>query len=351
MFRTLSVILISMISVATTRANEAPFDSKPDPKQALALGDYTPAPRVVAQAETLQGLFAVAKPTIAWNAEMLWMKRDAQGQFSFEFGTAKWIRIGNAPPVWAVLGCGNEHEMERDPQGFATTEIAEVAVRKLAPEKSHADPGDGDYARVLLRGRGYDLYEIGIENISLGSGHSIEQRRLYVLRGPGDAWRFVGEGPAETSGSSGSTSSWQVTSARARLTGDPNAPVVLEFTTASSSAVIQADAVQAYPTLTIRQEALLKGALPAKLRWLTDPYVVADKSADTLDAIIKQYVYWQINDADEEFGKSKQKEASVFRKLVEERNPALTRGQLPSDEIVYLPSYKEMLEHVQAKSK
>lgn len=344
------LLMVLILSGAQVLGAETAPDPHPDPKQAIDFTGYTPVPRVVAQAETLQGLIAVAKPTIAWNADMMWVKRDGQGRFSFEFGTAKWIRIGNAPPVWAVLRCGNEHEMERDPQGFVTSEVVEVAVRKLAPEKSHADPGDGDYARIVLHGRGCDLYEIGIENISLGSGHWTEQRRIYVLRGPGDAWRFVGEGPAETSGNSGSTCSWQTSSARARLTGNPNAPVALEFTTESGRDVTPADAHRAYPTLTIHQEALLDGALPGKLRWLTDPYVVAGKGSDTLDAIIKQYTYWEINDASDEFARFNEKETSVFRKLVEGRNPSLTQGQLAPDEIVYLPSHEEIQEHVQAKS-
>jgi hypothetical protein len=320
---------------------------QPDPKQAVDLSGFTPAPRVVAQAETLDRLVAVAKPTIVWNADMLWVKTDGPGRFSFEFGTAKWIRIGNAPPVWGVLRCGNEHEMERDPQGFVTSEVVEVAVRKLAPEKSHADPGDGDYARIVLHGRGCDLYEIGIENISLGSGHWIEQRRIYVLRGPGEAWKFVGEGPAETSGSSGSTCSWQTTSARARLTGDPQTPVVVEFTTVGGSDLTSADTEPAYPRLEIRHEALLDGSLPAKLRWLSDPYVEIDKGRVTLDVVIKRYTYWVINDGHEGFTDYAQKEATVFRRLVEDRSPALRQGDLPVGAIVHFPSHEEIQEHLQ----
>lgn len=338
MYRLLFLLVLIGVPAAVA-ADETPFDPKPNPKQALDLDGYTPVPRVMAQSRTFEGLLAIAKPTIVSNANMIWVKRQLKDRFSFTFATAKWVRFGKGRPVWAVLRHGDGTEIERDRNGNVTAEIAEVALRDLAPEKSHADPGDGDYVRILLRARGCDLYEIGIENMSLGSGHWTEQRRLYLHHGPGDnAWQFVGEGPAETSGHSGSTYSSATTFARARLTGDPKSPVVLEFSSNTCRDVTPADADPACPSLPICREALLDGPLPAKLRWLTDPYVIAGKDADTLDAIIKQYIYWEIDDANEEFGKSKSKEAMAVRNLVEERNPALAQGRITWGEIVYIPS-------------
>lgn len=345
MCRLLFLVVCVLSGAVAALADDAPVVQNPNPKSAIVLDQYTPAPEVIAQAETLQRLVDVAKPTLAWNIDMLWVRQDKQRRFSFTFGTAQWVRIGNARPVWALLGRGAENTYEREPSGIATSDISNAAVRDLAPAKSQGDAGGGDYARILLRDRGYDLYEVGIESEWLGTGHPVEQRRLYVLHGPGDSWRFVGEGPSESSGKSGSTCSWTTTAVRANLTGDPNAPVVLEFHTTSGSALASSDAEPAYPSLDIHREAILDGVLPAKLRWASDPYVEIDKGGVTLDAIIQRYTYWVINDGNENFTDYAKREATIFRSQVEDRNPAL-RGNLEVGTVVQLPSRLEVQEHL-----
>jgi hypothetical protein len=351
MWRFLFFLVFFTAGAATAVADEAPVDQNPDPKQAMVLDGYIPMRRIIAQAETLQGLVAIAGPTVAWNADMLWVKQGDRGSFAFTFGTAQWVRVGKGPAVWALLQAAEPDKAERGPDGVFTTEIQNVAVRDLAKEKDQGDHGSCSFARILLHDRGDDLYEIGIESEWLGTGHPVEERRLYVLHGPGGSWRFVGEGPSESSGKSGPTCSWSTTAARARLTGDPKAPVVLEFHITSSSAIASADAEPAYPILDIHREAILDGALTAKLRWASDPYVEIDKPGLMLDTVIKHYTYWEINDARAEFAKYNQNESAAFRRLVEDCNPALRAGDLAIGTLVHLPPREELLAHLRAKGR
>jgi len=345
------LFVVLLIGAATVSASKVPIASPPDPNDAMLLDSYTPAPRIVVRAETVEGLLAATKPTVAWNADMLWVKRDEQHRLSFVFATAQWVRLGKARPFWALLRRHDPDTTERDSDGLATSDIRNASVRDLAGKKSESDDGGRDYAQVILHDRGYDVYEIGIQSEGLGTGHPVEKRRIYVLRRPDGSWRFVGEGPAESSGKSGYLCSWSATATHASLTGDPKTPVVLEFSTTDGSDLVGEDAEPAYPSLEIRREALLEGALPAKLRWLTNPYVSIDQRGNTLEAVIKRYTYWEIDDASEEFAKYNTKKAARVRKLVEQRNPALTHGTLAVGTIIHLPSREEFLEPPRAGSK
>ena len=335
----LAVLLIG----ANLKGGETPIPSHPDPNDAMVVDDYTPRPRIVAQAETIERLAAAAKPTIVWNGDMLWVKPGGQGRFSFAFATAQWVRVGKARPFWALLRPRDHGTYERELGGLLTAEIRNASVRDLAAHKSDSDHGGGDYAQVILRDRDHDLYEIGIQSEGLGSGLPVDERRIYVLRSPDGRWRFVGEGLPESSGKCGPLCSGSGADAHARLTGHPRAPVIIEFTTTRSSALVGEGVESAYPMLGIHREALLDGPLPAKLRWLTDPYVSIDTPGDTLGAVIQRYTYWELNGASEDFAKYSLKEAARFKRLAEQRNPALLHGMLPVGTIVHLPSREEFV--------
>jgi hypothetical protein len=121
--------------------------------------------------------------------------------------------------------------------------------------------------------------------------------------------------------------------------------------TSAGLAGTTADAEPACPSLDIHREAILDGALPAKLRWASDPYVEIDKPGLTLDTVIKRYTYWEINDARDEFAKYNQNESPVFRRLVESRNPAHRAGDLAVGAIVHLPPLEELLVQLHRKGR
>jgi hypothetical protein len=330
-------------------AQEAP-EAHPDDKVALKLDGYTPAPQIVTRGESLDALIAIAKPQLAWNREMLWVRQGAD-RVSFTFGSVQWVQIGIAPPFWALLRSGKTDQMERGPDGQPTLEISNVAQRTLevVDEKPFHDSGSGDYARIILHAGACDVYELGIESEGLGSGHPVDQRRLYVLHGPADVWRFVGEGPAESSGKNGPDGESSSSLPTCTMTGNANAPILIKFSTASYSSGVQEGFKPAFPDLEVHRDAVLEGSLPAKLRWQTGPYIRVENSKETLDSVTRRYVYWEMDFASEHYAKTRANEVPVVGKLVVDLNPNLARGTMSKGTIVHLPDRAAMREAMERR--
>jgi hypothetical protein len=341
--RFISVVLCIGFSATACFSGEAPQQDHADPKKAFVLDKFTPPPQIVARADSLQSLIGATKPTAIWSSDWLWVKTGANGTLALTVGSPQWVRFAQGLPFWALLRHGRAGEIERDRDGLVTAEIHDRVVRDLqfVSEKTISDSGSGDYARILQRRGEWDLYEIGIQCDSFGSGHDVVQRRLFAARGPNNRWQFIGEGPSECSGKSGMECEAFTSDARAKLTGDLKAPATIEFSTTEWNMMAQESAQPHYPDLEIHREALLDGLPPDRLQWLTDSYLVAGPH-DTLDEISNRYIYWQIEYAVQGIAEADRQEAARFKKMVRDRNPALGDGTLPQGAIVYFPTQQEI---------
>ncbi len=341
--RFISAVLCIGFSATGCFSGEAPRQDHPDPNKAFVFDKFTPPPKIVARANSLQSLIAATKPTIIWNSDWLWVKTGANGTPAFTVGSPQWVRFAQGLPFWALLRHGRADEIERDRDGLVTAEILDRVVRdlQLVSVKPISDSGSGDYARILQRRGEWDLYEIGIQCDSFGSGHDVTQCRLYALHGPNNRWQVIGEGPSECCGKSGIECEAFTSDAKATLTGDLKAPAIIEFSTTERNGMAQESAQPLYPDLEIHREALLDGLPAARLRWLTDSFLIAGPH-ETLDEISNRYIYWQIEHTDQSIADADRPEAAAFKKMVQNKNPALVDGTLPQGAIVYLPTQQEI---------
>jgi len=306
-------------------------------QKGLLLDEYMPAPQLAARADSLQNLIAVTHPTLMWNSDWFWMEPNVMGGFAFSIGSPQRVRHAGGTLFWALLRQQRSGEIERDRDGVVSSEIEDRTVRDLQAvnEKPFTDSGCGDYARVLHQEGNAKLYELGIQYDSLGTGHDIIQRRLYVLRQADSRWLLIGEGPSECSDKSGTESEEFTSDATGKLTGNPKTPAAIEFDTTQWDGMAVESAQPAYPDLEVHREALLDGAGSARFRWLSDAYMLAD-THDTLDKIADRYIYWRIYGADQRMANFDGMEAASFKELLRRRNPSLEMGELLPHTKVYV---------------
>jgi hypothetical protein len=270
--------------------------------RAFQLEGIKPFPGILYRSDTLAGLVAVAKPLACWDhfyaTSLLWVTTDSAGVPSFTLGTAGWFRNGKGPPFWAVV---------KIPPAAANDFLYDGDLRQLdahnlplVEQPSTNDQGSGDYARVLAvdGGGGATLFELGTEFDAEGSGHSVEQRRIFVLRKADRSWQFVGEGPEESSGKSGVEDESSSATYTAVFTHDPAEPVAISVATTDSHAVCSdapfvPGAPDDDPDLTTQRDGLLDGPLPSGFHWVSPTYVVVEK-ADTVDLIARRIARWAV---------------------------------------------------------
>ncbi|HVR75487.1 MAG TPA: hypothetical protein VMT52_14220 [Planctomycetota bacterium] len=152
-------------------------------------------------------------------------------------------------------------------------------------------------------------------------------RWLIVLRGKDGSFRWVGELPGDMSGKGGGMHSvGSKTEIHVNWTGHREAPVRIDLTERRYDHEVGEGAV-GLPSLETRRDGILEGSLPARFRWTTKDYVVAEEG-DTLETVVHRLSVWSVGystgrESDNE--KIKNRHRRALKKL----NIDLPDGKIP----------------------
>jgi hypothetical protein len=317
-----------------------------------------------AEAGSLPELVERTGPTFTFgDRDMMWVTQDDQGRPHFTVDRAYIYRPSGQPARWVLLtllkGVRTTVPTIRMPSSRLKYLRCDASVgESTAAELDDRMPG----ASALVKGRGPQgavVYEVIWQSqMGTGSGHPVEQRRIYVLQDSSGHWRLVGEGP--TSGSS--AMGWRrghVTSVGTKVdwTQDVNAPVRIRFTVKDRNHewFSPEELATEDPPRTVKRrdrdvytEAVLEGKLPATLRWATErPYLVAEEG-DTFDGLVRHLATWTIGWQTNR-GSTRQVILRMWRDSLLRLNPQLAQGAIPAGTHVRLLTYTEIIDELRGK--
>jgi hypothetical protein len=248
--------------------------ANPAVDEAWNLQGCIPPLQILDRGETKADVIRSSKPAAVWKDDLLWVKCDSAGERSFVIGSLQWVRLGNAPPFWALLGWTGKPATTQPSElveQFATTQAqAILATLPLTGQPKDDEDGCGkdNFAMLVAQdASGDQIYELGYATYLSPSHPSDEERRIFVMRSADGHWQFVGEGPLETNDHP--FHFWLARNADyvVRFTGDPARPVMIRFTmTETSDAYGDADSPRDVEHKVCRR-GVIDGPLPAMFHW------------------------------------------------------------------------------------
>lgn len=285
------------------------------------------------QAGSWEDLVRALRPTLTWNGrDMLWVMVDASGKPSvFVMDRAYGGHQG-----WATL------DDDGTLTGFRSLNGEYTKVRApVRPVLERDDPVPESQGVILSRNAKFGtLYRVyWQERPCMGTGNILQGRWILVLREPRGSWRFIGELPGESSGKIGGfhhvTTDIEM---RARWTGDPDAPVRIDFTAGKYDWEVGEHPVGLPPLATLR-DGVLEGKPPAKPVWGASQYVVAEPK-DTLASVVHRLSVWSLGWSSDRPGERLGIEA-IHRKALKELNPGIPEDSIPPGTRIKVLGYEE----------
>jgi hypothetical protein len=299
----------------------------------LVLADYRPLPQVIFRGPTFDALLAVAEPTLVNRQTLIWVDSAAGQNLKFIVGDPKWVTIADGTRCWAIL------ESEKPGQLLAADEIREASRHEfeLVPAKPEYRDGSvgGDYAMRIAASHDLDIYELGVEFSSSGSGHVIEGRRLYISHAAGGGWRFLGEGPQELRGRNG-MSDYYCNSTSAKVRFESDGKPVISFDAIHQQIPMWEGAKPNFPPVLEVHYFSTIHEPTQRAASTSPPCIICDHELNSLDAISDAIVYWTINDRAHLPGDARIVRAC--RGWLIKHNPALPPGKLKNGTQVLIPT-------------
>lgn len=280
---------------AAKQASQSAELERLTPKHLDWTGPLSALLSIRAVAENWADLVAEVKPTLTWGRsyyedtaspdagfpDMMWIDQDENGMPVFHLERAyAWKPDDDQPARWVLVELADS-EFATDEEAWADSLLLGeqiggrgLAVRLEVTEEIPPDPDKCTWASyAIIRGvhpRGGAVYELGWSHeMTMGTGHWLHRRLIYVWRDTDGTWRLLGEGPRESHGKLGGNEqlgSWCQLSVQWK--GDPAMPVVVISRTDCLLAI--GESAVGLPSLVTRRDATLDGAatLPATLHGL-----------------------------------------------------------------------------------
>lgn len=240
---------------------------------------------IVMETSSLEELLAIGKPTfVTYDGDLIWVGTGFGGKLTFMIDRVRRVQTDDQPEKWCIL----------KPISYsASWGFDHVAVIELFDKKPVHDGGPGNYAVALSESdHGDILYEIGWQRGPAGSGNVTVTRPFYLLKMKSGKWLLVGEGPSESSGTSGRDYSYATyATSLVQWQGGSDHPVTISFKKVKWHCEIESQGHGA-PWLHVYCAAILEGPYPAELRYTSPEYVVAEEN-DTLDKIAFRLAVWK----------------------------------------------------------
>jgi hypothetical protein len=305
--------------------------------------------QVRASAESWEKLVAEVKPTFAWQdgdggCNLMWVRDDHVNPPYFELDRAFGYQAEGGKLQWVLL------KTPLDASMYSQVNNVNVYGRAMIVHEKPSLPGDsrgaGEYALVVASDQNHGtVYEIGWEGImGEGTGHPLEEKRIYVLQDKSGQWRLLGEGPSEGRGGSGGGIWGQsfVTAKKVHWNPVSSSGVEIMFTCEN----VDSEVHDGPESDIMRRDRIeyLDGVLDGHsktVQWASHPYMVA-QSGESFEGLVYHLSTWTIGWDGEKSGAQAKIERFWHQALVR-LNPRISTGIIPKGSKVYIPTYSEIL--------
>lgn len=285
-------------------------------------------------ADSWEALVREARPTCAWGGrDMLWVVVDNKSRpASFLLARAHVRRTADGVR-WTIL---------QQTRTDSSNPLGGDYLREETPVTEKSIGSDAGFFAHALRAssdpEGGTLYQIYWPAIfSGGSGNWQEGRWIFVLCDAKGGWQIIGEAPGEQNGKSGQYFSRRCTF-EFTWTGKRDTPLRIDVTCINSQTEVGKEQL-GLAQLDVRRDGVIQGALPAKLEWQGQEYVLAQKG-QTVQSIAGDFSRWHtlgLRDRHEQIAKVQR----VWRERLAAINTYAPDEPLKQDARVNVMSYSE----------